>query len=113
MNRIIEPWQQTTPKGIKIGNGTELKNIPYADDLVLSETLEHDVQRSVTTSNRILQLYSMKISKEKTKSIGLQGKWWSGVKVVINDKTIEQISSLNYLGCKIRKSEIKIWNRIM
>jgi spore coat protein U-like protein len=42
-NKIIQLWQQTTPKGIKISNGTALQYVLYADGLVLTATLEDDV----------------------------------------------------------------------
>jgi hypothetical protein len=69
--------------------------------VILTATSEDDVQRSVTTLNRVLQLYITKISEAKNKPLGLQSKWWTGIKVVINDTISEPKSGSNYLGRKI------------
>jgi hypothetical protein len=65
---------ETTPKEMRFSNGKAIQYIAYGGILVLRATSEDDARRSVTTLNRTLQLYSIKISEEKTKSIGLQGK---------------------------------------
>jgi hypothetical protein len=94
MNKIIQLWQQTVPKAIKINNGTALKYIAYAVDLVLTAKLEDHVQISVTALNRILQLYNMKISEDKIKSMSLKGKWQKTINIVINDTKLNRYQVL-------------------
>jgi hypothetical protein len=47
----------------------------------------------------------MKISTSKTKSMGLCGKYTQRVKIVIDDKIIEQVSNFIYLGNLISNDE--------
>jgi hypothetical protein len=96
-NKITQLWQQTAHGGIQIING--IKCTDCADGLVLTAASEDAGQRSVTALSRLLHQYNMKISGEKTESMGLRGKWWRRLEV--NDTIIKQISSFNYLGFKI------------
>jgi hypothetical protein len=73
----------------------------YAADQVLLAHTEDDLQRAVTGLNYILQLYNLQISEIKTKAMEIQGKYWRRVKIVINNKIIEQVSSFTYLGNKL------------
>jgi hypothetical protein len=91
----------TDPKGIKITRDTQITHLVYADDQVLLEPTEDDLHRAVTELNSILQLYNLQISEIKTKAMGIQGKYWRRIKIVINNKIIEQVSSFTYLGSKI------------
>jgi hypothetical protein len=101
INKIIELWKITNPKGIKITRDTQITHLVYADDQVLLAFTEDGLQRAVTGLNHILQLYNLQILETKTKAMGIQGKYWRRVKVVINNKIIEQVSSFTYLGSKI------------
>ena len=43
----------------------------------------------------------MTISGTKTKSMAMCGNYIQGVKIVINDNSIEQVTDFKYLGCRI------------
>jgi hypothetical protein len=51
--------------------------------------------------NKILQLYNMRISANKTKTMAMEGKYMRRAKIVTDDIVIEQTSSFKYLGCNI------------
>jgi hypothetical protein len=91
----------TNPKGIKITRDTKITHLVYADDQVLLAPTQDDLQTAVTGLNYISQLYNLQISEIKTKAMGIQGKYWRRVKIVINNKITEQESSFTYLGSKI------------
>jgi hypothetical protein len=91
--KIIDLWKMTNPKGIKIARGAQITHLVYVDDEVLLEPTVDDLQRAVTGLNHILHLYNLQISEIKTESMGIQGKYWRSVKIVINNKIIEQVSS--------------------
>ena len=59
--------------------------------IVNKEGLVHKLQA-------ILTKYNMKISETKTKAMARNGKIISRVKIVINNKIIEQVTELVYLG---------------
>jgi hypothetical protein len=40
------------------------------------------------------------MSEIKTKAMGIEGKYWRRVKIVINNKIIEKVSSFTTLGVK-------------
>jgi hypothetical protein len=91
----------TKPKGNKIARDTQITRLVYADDQVLLAPTEDDLQRTVTGLNHILQLHNLQISEIKTKAMGIQGKYWRRVEIMINNKIIEQVSSITYLGNKV------------
>jgi hypothetical protein len=98
---IIDLWKMTNPKGIKITRDTQITHFVYADNQVLLEPTEDNLQRAVTGLNYILQFYNLQTSEIKTEAMGIQGKYWRRVKIVINNKIIDQVSSFTYLGSKI------------
>jgi hypothetical protein len=59
------------------------------------------VTRYVTKLNKILKLYSMRISTNKTKAMAMKEKYMRRAKIVIDDIVIEQTSSFKYLVCNI------------
>jgi hypothetical protein len=99
--KIIDLWKMTNPKGIKIARDTQITHLVYADDQVLIVPTEDDLQRAVTRLNHTLQLYNPQISEIKTKAMGIQGKYWRRIKIMINNKIIEHVSSCTYIGSKV------------
>jgi hypothetical protein len=88
INKIIDLWKMTNPKEIKTARYTQITHLVYTDDQVLLAPTDDDLQRAVTGLNHILQLYNLQISEIKTKAMGIQGKYWRRVKIVINNKII-------------------------
>lgn len=60
-------------------------------------TSENELQRL----SQIVNYYNGRILTDKTKAIALRGKQRKRTKIVLNRKTLEQISHLNYLSCSL------------
>jgi hypothetical protein len=80
----------------------------YADDVVIIQKNEDDLQRSVRHLNQICKQYNFKISKEKTKVMAFWGKHPIRSKIVLQDQPLEQVSYLNYLGCETGKENDRV-----
>lgn len=105
INDIIQKWKLIIKKGICITENDYLNILLYADDAVILQEGEDDLQRSVHHLNKICKGYDIKISKEKTKVMAFCGKSPVRTKIVVDNKIIEQVSSFNYLGCEIGHDE--------
>jgi hypothetical protein len=79
----------------------------YADDVVIIQKHEDDLQRLVHHLNQICKQYNFKISKEKAKVMAFWGNHPVRSKIVLQDQLLEQVSYLNYLGCEISKENDK------
>jgi hypothetical protein len=101
INKVLEEWKLTNPKIIHLGNNKYINTILFADDQVLLAETEDHLQENVTKLNKILKLYNMRISANKTKAMTMEGKYMRRAKIVIDDIVIEQTSSFKYLGCNI------------
>lgn len=101
INKILQDWQMTSPNGIYLGNNNYITTVLFADDQVLIANSEDSLQTNVTTLNRILEMYNMKISTRKTKSMAMHGKNQRRVKIMIDLEIIEQVHAFKYLGCTI------------
>jgi uncharacterized lipoprotein YehR (DUF1307 family) len=55
MNKGLEIWRTYSPKGIKITKNTEINTILFADDQILLAENEDDLQRAVTTLNKVMK----------------------------------------------------------
>jgi hypothetical protein len=76
-------------------------SILFADDqLLLAETEDH-LQANVTKLNKILTLYNMRLSTNKSKAMATEGKYMRRAKVVTDDIVTEQTSSFKYLVCNL------------
>jgi hypothetical protein len=67
INYIIQKWKRNISPGIKLSREISLNVLLYADDVVIIQKNEDDLQRSVHHLNQICKQYNFKISKEKTK----------------------------------------------
>jgi transposase len=84
-------------KGIQLNKRKYINTVLYADDQILMATSEDDLQKIVYHLNLIARKYSMIISSTKTKSMAMCGKKIQRVKIVINDKIIEQVTEFKYI----------------
>ena len=64
-------------------------------------TSEDDLQTMAHHLNLITRKYKMTISSTKTNSMAVWGNHIQGVKIVINDNIIEQVTDFNYLEYRI------------
>jgi hypothetical protein len=70
----------------------------FADDQIIIQESEDELQRSIFYLNNICKSYNSKISINKTKTMAFKGKYPVKTKIIIEDKTRTgqslQISSL-------------------
>ena len=88
-------------KGIQLNNRKLVNRILHAVDQILMATSDDDLQTMAHHSNFITRKYKMTISSTKTKSMAMWGNHIHGVKIVINDNIIEQVTDFKYLGNRI------------
>ena len=84
-------------KGIQLNNRKLVNTVLYADDQILMATSEDELQKMAYQLNLIARKFKMTVSSTKTKSMGMCGNNIQRVKIVINDKIIEQVTEFKYL----------------
>ena len=70
----------------------------FADDQVIIADTEDNLQKSVHKLNQILTEYGLTIFVQKTKFMAFKGRDSVRTKIVIDNKIIEQVKMINYLG---------------
>jgi hypothetical protein len=70
------------------------------DQLIIADT-EDNFQRAVYLLNSISKKYNLEIATEKTKVFGFVWTDHLRTKIIINNKTPEQVSQFTYLACSI------------
>ena len=78
-----------------------MNTILYADDQILMDASEDDLQTMAHHLNFIARKYKMTISSTKTKLMAVWGNHIQREKIVINDNIIEQVTDFKYLGYRI------------
>jgi hypothetical protein len=86
INDIIQKWKGNISPGIKFCREISLNVLWYADDVVIIQKNEDDLQQSVHHLNQICNQYNFKISKEKTKVMAFWGKYPIRSKIVLQDQ---------------------------
>ena len=69
-----------------------MQTLIIADDQILLAKSEDDLQRPGHKLQTILTKYNVNISETKTKAMAMNGKIIPRVKIVINNKLIEQVT---------------------
>ena len=69
--------------------------------LLVSQSEENELQRSIYTLRTLCQKYNFKISNTKTKVMDFLGENSVRTKIIIDNSVLEQVSHFNYLGCDI------------
>jgi hypothetical protein len=83
INDIVQKWKRNISPGIKLSREISLKFLLYADDVVIIQRNEDDLQRSVHHLNQICKQYNFKISIEKIKVMAFWGKHPIRSKIVL------------------------------
>lgn len=86
-------------QGYKLGN-KEIRVVCYADDMAIISNNEDELQRMVHEFVKSAKMYNMEISTTKTKTL-VAAREPKRCKIVINDKIIEQVTKIDYLGIEI------------
>jgi hypothetical protein len=100
IDEVIRQWQDVLIKDFKIVN-TVLNTILFAEDQAIFSKSEAGFQRAVNRLENITNGFNMRISAMKTKTMAFQGKTHIRCKIVIHNKTIEQVSSFKCLGFNV------------
>jgi hypothetical protein len=72
--------------------------ILYAKNQVLTVRSEGELQIAANNLNKIAKICNMKISKIKTKAMGISGNNIERIKIEIDGKIFEQVSEFKYVG---------------
>ena len=73
----------------------------FADDQLVNNDTEDDLQRAVYLLYKIFKEYNLEIATGKAKVFGFFGTDHLRAKIIINDETLQQFSQFTYLGCSI------------
>lgn len=109
MDEVIRIWLNEISLDFKL-NDINCTTILFADDQVVISESENALQQAVFKLDRIASSFNMKISSNKTKAMAFIGSQPVRVKLVIENRIIEQINTFTYLGCSItygKKCEIQ------
>jgi hypothetical protein len=101
MNKIIQKWKVTRRDNIPINRNVDNYTMLFADDQVLLAKSEDDLQYSVHNLNNIASEVSMEINSEKTRVMAFRGTEPIRSKICINNKTLKQQNTFNYLEYNI------------
>lgn len=114
LDDAIRKWkEQITHYTTNLNNRDFVITVLFADDQAVIANNEDCLQFSIFKLSQILEKYNMRISTNKTKVMAFRGQEPVRSKIVLNNQTIEQIGSFNFLGCMISLYEEKdIQNKI-
>jgi uncharacterized protein (DUF1330 family) len=75
-----------------------LSTLLFADNQIIIADTEDNLQRAAHKLHKLITEYGLTISVRKTKSMAFKGRDPVRTKIVIDNKSIEQVKSFNYLG---------------
>ena len=99
--KVVNIWMGEVEGGIKLRQGCNVNTMLFADDQIVIQTTEDDLQLSIFQLDRICKEYGLQISINKTKIMAFKGKWPVRSKIVLNNCILEQVSKFKYLGCTL------------
>jgi hypothetical protein len=76
----------------------QINTLLSADDRVILANSEDNLQRAMHRLNLISKDYNMRIPIDRTKVLALRGKDPIKIKIVINERILDQVLNCNYLG---------------
>jgi hypothetical protein len=98
---MIRRWKADIKTGIKLNDRICLNTMLFADDQVILQKSESDLQMSVYKFHKLCSEYNMKISLTKTKTTAFHGKQSVRTEIVIDNYTLEQVTQFKYVGCDV------------
>jgi hypothetical protein len=96
----MDEWQSKLRTNFRLGKMI-LNTLMFADDQVIFAHSENEPQMTTQLLNKTTLNYNLEISINKSKVMAFKGKYPVRSKIMINNKTIEQVKNFNYLGCDI------------
>jgi hypothetical protein len=113
LDEIITKWQKEDITVIPLSKNKQPLTLLFADDQVIISNTEGNLQKAAHKLKQIITEYGLTISVQKTKSVAFKGRDPIRSKIVIGNKTIEQVNSCNYLGNLISyENEMDIDNKL-
>ena len=85
--------------GIKI-QGQRISNLRYADDTMLLEKSEEDLQKLLSRVARVSKDRGLQLNVKKTKVMAA-GKTKTNLNIKVNNEKVEQVENYTYLGANI------------
>jgi hypothetical protein len=98
---LIRKWKERIKTGIKLKQRQHINTLLFADDQILIQDKEDNLQQSVYTLHNISKEYNFKISIQKTKVMTFKGKFPFRTKIITDNNILEHVSHFNYLGNEI------------
>ena len=83
-DHLIKLWKRLVPSGTKLNCNTCINKILFADDQAIFQSSEDDLQRAIYKLHQLCQLYNMKISAAKTKTMAFKRKEHIRTKTVLD-----------------------------
>ncbi len=110
---MLGAWKFRVTSGIQLNKSICMSSLLYADDVVLIQENEDDLQRAMFQLQEVAREYSLTISVRNNKIMAFKGKYPVKTKIVINNSTLEHVSRFEYLGCAVSyESEYDIREKI-
>ena len=98
----MQQWKEKINPRIKLTPSSHrINTLLFADDQVIMQKTEKDLQLAVFHLSQICKEYNLRISTQKTKVMAFRGKHPIRSKIIINNQAIEQVSHFNFLGCDV------------
>ena len=98
---VLRLWKTKVDSGIQLQGDIYVNSLLYADDKVIIQETEDQLQKAIFTFNTILRNYGLRISAAKSKTMAFLGKRPIRTKIVVDNQTLEQVCDFNYLGYNI------------
>jgi hypothetical protein len=89
---MIRRWKAEIKTGIKLNDRICINTMLSADDQVILQESESDLQMSVYKLHQLYSEYNMKISLTKTKTLAFHVKQSVRTKTIIDNYTLEQVT---------------------
>jgi hypothetical protein len=98
LDDVTREWKTRSNLGIRLKETAALNTLLFADDQIIIQESEDELQKSIFYLNNICKSYNLKISINETKAMTFKGKYPVRTKTGIGDKTLEQVIHFKYLG---------------
>jgi hypothetical protein len=79
-------------------NNVEINTPIFADDQVILANSEDNLQRATHRLNVRSKVYNVRIYIDKTKVLAFRGKYPIRIRIIMNERILDQVLNFNYLG---------------
>jgi hypothetical protein len=93
---LIKKWKEQIKTGIKLKQRQYTNTLLFADDQILIQDREDNLQQYVYTLHNLSKEYNLKTSIQKTKVMAFKGKFPIITKIITDNNILEEVSHFNY-----------------